>query len=94
MEDRWVRSERWSEQAESYREIMDTPERIDRMRREDRRYGARVYGAIAIPVGGFLAHLLQRAFHQTGLWWFLLYLCLLVLGPQALIAALRGRRNA
>lgn len=94
MEDRWARSERWSGHAESYREIMDTPERIDRMRREDRGYGAKVYSVIAIPVGGFLAHVLQRAFHQAGLWWYLLYLALLVLGPQALLAGLRRWRDA
>lgn len=92
-EDRWTRSERWSGRAEGYREIMDTPEKVERMRREDAAYGGRVLVAIAFPLCVYLAHRLQRLTHHHGFLWTMAYVLVLFAVPWALFAAVRSWWN-
>ncbi|MDI5974164.1 hypothetical protein POF50_033290 [Streptomyces sp. SL13] len=92
-EDEWVRSEQWSDRLENYREYMDTPERIDRMRRDDAAFRGKLYNAIAIPLGGYLAHVLQRHTHHAGFGWYLLFFLALVVAPQLLLYGVRRLRD-
>lgn len=92
-EDRWARSERWSGRAESYREIMDTPEKVERMRRADAAYGRHVFVALAFPLYVYLAHRLQRMTHQSGFLWTMAYVLIFFAVPWALFAAVRRRQN-
>jgi hypothetical protein len=71
-EDRWARSERWSDRAESYRELAD-PDESARFRRENSRLDANCLSVLGLPAAGWVAHTVQRALGEHGPAWWLLW---------------------
>jgi hypothetical protein len=76
-EDRWARSERWSDRAESYREF-DTPGKSARVQRENARFQGNCLTALGLPFAGWLAHLVEHALGEHGVAWELLWFGVLV----------------
>ncbi len=72
---------------------MDSPEKVERMRREDAVYGSKLAVAVGFPLCVYLAHLLQRLTHHNGFHWTMAYLLVLFAGPWALYTAVQRWRN-
>jgi hypothetical protein len=83
-EDQWARSERWSDRAESYRELGD-PGKSARVQRQNARMQGNCLTALGLPAAGLLAHVVEHALGERGAAWGLLWF-----GAVAGLAALAG----